>query len=194
MYYTKKLKVVIRRKHLLTNTCCCSSHRKEIYRKMNLAPESTPKSQAKFHSKFLLAYSIVNILIFPLCVGLEVIIVFSVELYFLKSLATVSTFWLHKIIHFIFKDRESTRRPRCLGIDHVYFDGITWLQHFIQAEKFTVSCNCHFTTKTKETINVRQLLKKIFCVGIQDYFDCGFLGFLDLFCCHFCKYHHQWRL
>ena len=40
---------------------------------MDLALESTPKSQAKFHSKFLLTCSIVNILIFPLCVGLEVI-------------------------------------------------------------------------------------------------------------------------
>jgi hypothetical protein len=35
-------------------------------------PESSPKSRVKSQSKFLLICSIVNILIFPLCVGLEV--------------------------------------------------------------------------------------------------------------------------
>jgi hypothetical protein len=60
---------------------------------MQSDPESAPKSRVKSQSNFLLTCSIVNILIFPLCVGLEVSLrnytVFD-WLFFICFISTVS--------------------------------------------------------------------------------------------------------
>jgi hypothetical protein len=94
-------------------------------RKMQLS-NSVPQP-AKFKSKFLLTCSVINILLFPLCVGLEVRVILSIiGLTQFKKKMQFNFYWL--------QGSKSIYSPRRMGIDDIYFGRITRLRHFMRVE------------------------------------------------------------
>ena len=86
----------------------------------------------KLKSAFLLTCSVTNILLVPLCIGLEVRVI--------NNNVTNSVLFVNRLTFYYLVSQGGAyfHLPRRMGIVHVYFDGYTRLQRFIHAEKTAV--------------------------------------------------------